>query len=364
MKRFPHTRYMHKHGFAVMIMALACHAHVAAASFDCERGVTQVERQVCADAELSRLDEDLAWLYAHIAPEARASGKVKQQKWLRKRNSCADESCLRSAYVARIRSLLMSKDLLIAPSPGDAPGETRLTLKNGWVPTNSLWSEVSGQTEDPLCRAAESHMNHYAADWRRHNVVLLDNPCITASLTIPGMEPPPWRKLVTADHLGLISKLLRFSSEGAQKYFAPNPPAGSRSDAFYRDAAEEFAAEGGQLLAWTTPLFEVVTDARTNEVVDTAGQQQTVVQMRRPRRTSVNTVATETCRPADWTDSAFLVENDLSGPAPVYIQSLDQATVMRYQGAPVFLRHYSSQFLIDVTGAYGGTRCNLSVITQ
>lgn len=364
MTRFRRTCHLHRNCLAAIMFALICHAHAAAASFDCGGIVTQVEQQVCANAELSRLDEDLAWLYAHISPAAKTSGKLEQRKWLRERNSCADEPCLRSAYVGRIRSLLKSKNLLISPSPGDEPGETRLTLKNGWVPTNSLWSEVSGQTEDPLCQAAESHMNHYAADWRRHNVVLLDNPCITASLTIPGMEPPPWRELVVADHLVLISKLLRFSSEGARKYFAPNPPAGSRSDTFYRIAAEQFAAEGGQLLAWTTPLFEVVTDARTNEVVDTARQQQTVVQMRRPRRTSGNTVATETCRPADWTDNAFLVENDLSGPAPVYISSLNQTTVMLYQGAPVFLQHYSSQFLIDVTGAFGGTRCNLSVITQ
>jgi uncharacterized protein len=356
--------HLHRHYFAVVMLALICHAHSAAASFDCGGVVTQVERQVCANEELSRLDEDLAWLYEHIAPAARASGKLEQRKWLRERNACADEPCQRGAYVGRIRSLLMSKDLFIAPSPGDAPGETRLTLKNGWVPTNSLWSEVSGQTEDELCRAAELHMNHYAADWRRHNVVLLDNPCITASLTIPGMEPAPWREFVVADHLVLISKLLRFSSEGAQEYFALNPTAGSQSDTFYRNAAEQFAAEGGQLLAWTTPLFEVVTDARTNEVVNTAQQQQTVVQMRRPRRPSGDTVATETCRPADWTDNAFLVENDLSGPAPVYIRSLNQATIMRYQGAPVFLRHYSSQFLIDVTGAFGSTRCNLSVITQ
>jgi len=46
------------------------------------------------------------------------------------------------------------------------------------------------------------------------------------------------------------------------------------------------------------------------------------------------------------------------------ISSLNQTNVMLYQGAPVFLQHYSSQFLIDVTGAFGGTRCNLSVITQ
>ncbi|RZT04187.1 hypothetical protein SAMN05216319_4036 [Duganella sp. CF402] len=365
MKHFHCSCRRHWLGLITAMLVIVGHPQVAAASFHCGRAVTEVEQQVCTNAELSRLDEDVAWLYARTAPAAKSSAKLAQLKWLRERNLCADEACLRNVYVGRIRSLLMSKDLLIPPSPGDEPGETRLTLKNGWVPTNSPWSEVSGQPEDQLCRAAESHMNHYAADWRRHNVVLLDNPCVTASLTIPGMEPPPWRHLVAADHLALIAKLLRLSSEGAQAYFAPNPPAGSRSDAFYRDAAAKFVTDGGQLLAWTTPLFTAVTDARTNETINTAQQQQTVVQMRKSTRTWRDSVATETCRPADWTDSAFMVENDLSGPAPVYVQSLAEATVMRYQGAPVFLRHYSSQFLIDDTeSAFGGTRCNLSAITQ
>lgn len=365
MKRFRLIWPRHWRGLIAAMLVVGHHVHVGATSFDCYRATTLVEQSVCSNAELSRLDDDLAWLYAHIAPAAKATNKLAQRQWLRERNLCADEACLQAAYIARISSLLMSKDLLIAPSPGDTPGETRLTLKNGWVPGKDVWGDRIDQGNDPLCRVAAEHMNRYAADWNRHRVVLLDNLCVTASLSIPGMVPPPWKELAPADHLLLIARLLRFSSEGARQYFAPDPPHGSHSDAFYRDAAAKFAADGGHLLTWTTTLFSAATDARTNETINTAKQQQTIVQLRESAQPWRDTVASATCQPSSWRDRVFLVEADLSGPAPAYIPSLDSATVMLYEGAPVFLRNYRSQLLIDDTASFfGGTRCNLSAIRE
>jgi uncharacterized protein YecT (DUF1311 family) len=297
------------------MLALLYNTHVGATSFDCRRPTTQVEQSVCSNAELSRLDDDLAWLYAHIAPAAKATNTLAQRQWLRERDLCKDEACLQAAYIGRISSLLMSKDVLIAPSAGGSPGETRLTLKNGWVSGKDVWGDRLDQRGDQLCRVAAEHMNRYAADWSRHHVVLLDNLCVTASLSIPGMATPPWRELRPADHLELISRLLRFSSEGERQYFAPDPPPGSDSDAFYRDAAAKFVADGGHVLAWTTTLFSAVTNARTNETINTAKQQQTIVQLRESTQPWRDTVASATCQPSKSTDRVFLVEADLSGPA-------------------------------------------------
>lgn len=356
---------IHLAGLLVSGALLAPAASVHAASFDCGKASVHVEHLVCANAELSALDEDLAWFHAHIVRIAMPANKRAQQLWLSHRNRCTDVACLRSTYIERISQLAKSKDVLIRPGPGDPDGEARLTLKNGWISGKNVWGEPIKQDSDKLCRAAAAHMNRYAADWRRHHVVLFDNLCVTASLSIPGMTQPPWQELKPGEHRLLIAKLLRLRSEGPQEYFAASPRADRRSDDFYLDAAAKFVAEGGVLLKWTTKLFSAVKDARTNEMIDTAQQQQTIVELRQPAREWQQSVASATCQPSAWSDYAFLVEADLSGPLPVNIRSLDNASVALYQGAPVFLRDYTRQLLIDDTSAvYGGTRCNLSAVTK
>lgn len=78
------------------------------ASFDCSRARTQVEKIICADAALSRLDEQLAEGYAAVLQKSGGSGRVKaeQRDWLKnKRDRCGDDQCLRNAYASRLAHL-------------------------------------------------------------------------------------------------------------------------------------------------------------------------------------------------------------------------------------------------------------------
>jgi uncharacterized protein len=93
----------------VLLMAsmLAPGAAVAA-SFDCSRARTQMEKMVCADAVLSRLDEQLAEAYAAVLQKSGDSGRVKveQRDWLKNhRDRCRDAQCLQSAYASRLAHL-------------------------------------------------------------------------------------------------------------------------------------------------------------------------------------------------------------------------------------------------------------------
>ena len=76
------------------------------ASFDCAKAGTKVEKMICDDSELSKLDDVLTKKYA-LALEAsnkKFSTRQYQRYWLKNgRNACDDKECLRKRYLYRIR---------------------------------------------------------------------------------------------------------------------------------------------------------------------------------------------------------------------------------------------------------------------
>ena len=78
-----------------------------AASFDCAKAATFVEKAICSRASLSRLDDALADNYramraANIGDGARRHLQSTQKQWLAERNRCTDERCVENAYRQRI----------------------------------------------------------------------------------------------------------------------------------------------------------------------------------------------------------------------------------------------------------------------
>lgn len=107
----------------LMVLALGA-SPVAAASFDCAKARTQVEKLICADPQLSRQDSELAAAYGEalkawdgqIAPYV----KMSQRAWMRSRSLtppgvsgdgryCEDDAtrltCLRQIHADRIAVL-------------------------------------------------------------------------------------------------------------------------------------------------------------------------------------------------------------------------------------------------------------------
>ncbi|MGV8933457.1 MAG: lysozyme inhibitor LprI family protein [Gallionellaceae bacterium] len=78
------------------------------ASFECGKAQTKVEHLICDNAELSKLDDELAVSYKaalHDKTQADAIKKA-QKQWMKDaRNVCADVGCLKTAYQARIHEL-------------------------------------------------------------------------------------------------------------------------------------------------------------------------------------------------------------------------------------------------------------------
>jgi len=82
-----------------------------AASFDCQKASTTVERAICASPELSELDSTLGAHYsraiAKLAPDQRDALRSGQRAWLQTRNACATEpdkltACLQPLLSQRV----------------------------------------------------------------------------------------------------------------------------------------------------------------------------------------------------------------------------------------------------------------------
>lgn len=84
---------------------------VDGASYNCYRATTSVEKTICANEVLSKLDEQVAKAYKSAILMSDNPGRIKsqQQEWLSNvRNQCKNETCLKDAYENRLAQLTAS----------------------------------------------------------------------------------------------------------------------------------------------------------------------------------------------------------------------------------------------------------------
>ncbi len=110
-------RYLKYWVMVVGLMAINVHA----ASFDCSKSETNVEKMICASPDISDLDDQVGSLYKWAQEHSSdiKSLKSAQRTWLKgKRNLCMDNDCLSQAYKDRIDEL----SRIIAPPAPDHAG--------------------------------------------------------------------------------------------------------------------------------------------------------------------------------------------------------------------------------------------------
>lgn len=99
---------------ALIILLFALVSEIHAASFDCAKAKTSVEKLVCSDPSISALDDALNEEYetatAVNSDEENSSLRAQQKAWLASRNKCADIACLRRSYEKRIKELACSSN--------------------------------------------------------------------------------------------------------------------------------------------------------------------------------------------------------------------------------------------------------------
>lgn len=70
------------------------------ASFNCDNAVSKTEKMICSDADLSNQDSQLGQLYKQL--ESTDTLINSQRQWMKDRNLCSDDQCLRASYQLRI----------------------------------------------------------------------------------------------------------------------------------------------------------------------------------------------------------------------------------------------------------------------
>ena len=92
-----------------LLLLLAHIAAANAASFDCAKAQGRIEKAICADQEVSDLDEYLGRYYSAARSTLRESASclaADQKQWLSAvRNKCGDAACLKKVYLERLSEL-------------------------------------------------------------------------------------------------------------------------------------------------------------------------------------------------------------------------------------------------------------------
>ena len=102
-------------------------------TFPCTQAATPVEKAICGDSNLSKLDDRLSTAYAAAlntatAQDAKSRLVSSQQAWLDRRNRCIDKRCLRRTYEERIQEL---QTVPPGPSAENHPAERHVAPLKG-----------------------------------------------------------------------------------------------------------------------------------------------------------------------------------------------------------------------------------------
>jgi|GEM_PF-5942005 len=84
-------------------------------SFNCNKAFTYVEKTICTDSDLAKLDLSLANIYKTKLSETKdkLSLKSQQKTWVQDvQAACSDKTCISDAVIARINELKGKKDFI------------------------------------------------------------------------------------------------------------------------------------------------------------------------------------------------------------------------------------------------------------
>lgn len=298
-----------------------------AASFDCEKAHTKVERIICDNPEISKLDDELAERYKSALKDKSRTASIRksQKQWIKDRNGCADVGCIKRAYEERLL-LLDSKS-----ASADIRAEQKKAT-GSWT-----YRGLSGRNE-PLCHKLLSRLNRYDRDES------LGNRCSFPVLaSYPNFTAPPWEELDVGKHGELFFELVKFSEEGPHGYFGWTGMKQKAPDSYYRYLAKLYIDQGARMRMWRTRLVNHYQN-RTGHIVLAPPGEQVIVQIYQimPAETQV-TYCVGKPKPGSTNmfDFLIIVTPDLTGPDPnvdpgtnAIVSSRD---LLIYEGKPVLV---------------------------
>lgn len=190
---------MFKH-LLIFILCWAVIPVLHAASFDCGKASTNIEKTICNDRTLSEFDYAMAYHYRTVL--ALTSGKERQdtierqRKWLKHRNGECGEvgsgnACLSKLYSARIKELegqfnaLGGLARLMPAEPVDQEDMRNLVEKY-------IELKMHYARDEQLCGAIEAHVYQYLYDSYKKKVTVKNMPYLDLRTLTSGLELTPY----------------------------------------------------------------------------------------------------------------------------------------------------------------------------
>jgi len=147
---------------------------IFAASFDCGKANTEVERLICSNDELSKLDESLneVYLQALNRSDIKEQAIESQRQWLKyERDVCQNAECIKKAYETRIKELSLASNLLPLSSsqpPRELATNSEVILISGYEPANknTAGTKVKVEVDRPGCRVLLILTSYEKVNWQ------------------------------------------------------------------------------------------------------------------------------------------------------------------------------------------------------
>ena len=167
-----------KFASAFVAVSLTFFGNVNAASFDCTKASTPLEKTICGNSKLSDLDEKLAEAYkiARANSQDPAKLKLEQIEWIKEARNCqSDASCIERSYNKRLSELdpqpVKVTQETQAPSPptlATAPetvaSAAQIAASSAVVELSSPTAGVATQTEAPAPAVSAASANNVDAN--------------------------------------------------------------------------------------------------------------------------------------------------------------------------------------------------------
>ena len=202
---------------AILFLTIA--GSVNAASFNCDKAVTLVEKSICSNNNLSKLDAALSANYtgmmgSDIGDIAKNNLRATQRDWLTTRNTCTTVQCIEILYRQRIDAVceypvisgvhpvcINSNDFLSATEaqPHNQVQQQPKFLSQGSVAAQSVQQEElqSDQITSHAIDELSSEEISFKA-WQASQAKELDTPTQSMPVEIPQPQPQPQPTVISA----------------------------------------------------------------------------------------------------------------------------------------------------------------------
>lgn len=197
--------------FIIYIYVASSMTFSHAASFDCGKAESAVEKMICLDDFLSNEDERLSLIYTRLMKisEDHKNLKTEQIFWLKNlRNKCKDCTCLRDSYKNRIDYLTALESEI---SLNNKKTERLVNSEVGkyvWLPDalNAIGDPVSRPEDKGLCEEFLKNINSFSSPYPMACGILL-NP------VMGDFRPIIWMPLDLTKNKHLIRDIHRFNAK-------------------------------------------------------------------------------------------------------------------------------------------------------